>query len=136
MGINIIKELHLANKAWVLLLPCICMAIDIATGLAYAWVSKTFDSARMRAGLGKKFGELSYIVLGCIACYALGVPLYIAIAISLYIDFMEAMSIMENGDKLGAPMPGFIKRVVNNVSDSLQNDDLDTIIKKAEELKK
>jgi toxin secretion/phage lysis holin len=136
MDINIIKELHLANKAWVMLLPCICMAFDIATGLIYAWVSKTFDSARMRAGLGKKFGELSYIVLGCVACYALGVPLYIAIAISLYIDFMEVMSIMENGDKLGAPIPKFIKVVVNNINDSLRDDDLDTIIKKAEELKK
>ena len=136
MDINIIKELHLANKAWVLLLPCICMVFDIATGLAYAWVSKTFDSARMRAGLGKKFGELSYIVLGCIACYALGVPLYIAIAISLYIDFMEIMSIMENGDKLGAPIPKFIKVVVNNINDSLRDDDLNTIIRKAEELKK
>ena len=136
MDINIIKELHLANKAWVLLLPSVCMAFDIATGLIYAWVSKTFDSARMRAGLGKKFGELSYIVLGCVACYALGVPLYIAIAISLYIDFMEVMSIMENGDKLGAPIPKFIKNVVNNINDSLKNDDLDAIIHKAEELKK
>ncbi len=136
MSIDIIKELHLANRAWILLLPCVCMAFDIATGLIYAWVSKTFDSARMREGLGKKFGELSYIILGCIACYALGVPLYIAIAISLYIDFMEVMSIMENGDKLGAPLPKFIKVVVNNVNESLQNDDLNTIIHKAEELKK
>lgn len=136
MSIDIIKELHLANRAWILLLPCVCMAFDIATGLIHAWVSKTFDSARMREGLGKKFGELSYIVLGCIACYALGVPMYIAMAISLYIDFMEGMSIMENCDKLGAPLPKFVKSVVNNVNESLQNDDLNTIIKKAEELKK
>jgi len=136
MDINIIKELHLANRAWILLLPCVCMVFDIMTGLINAWVSKTFDSARMREGLGKKFGELSYIVLGCIACYALGVPLYIAVAISLYIDFMEAMSIMENCDKLGAPLPRFVKSVVNNVNESLQNDDLDTIIHKAEEIKK
>lgn len=136
MDMNILKELHMVNKAWVILLPCICMGFDIVTGLIHAWVSKTFDSARMRAGLGKKFGELSYIVLGCVACYALGVPLYIAVAISLYIDFMEGMSIMENCDKLGAPLPRFIKAVINNINDSLQNDDLDTIIKKAEELKK
>lgn len=129
MDINIITELHLQGRAWVILLPCICMAFDIVTGLIYAWVSATFDSARMRAGLGKKFGELTYIILGCLACYALGLPVYVAIAISVYIDFMETMSIMENCDKLGAPIPGFVRRVVNNVADAVDKGDFDDIKK-------
>jgi len=133
---EIMKELHLQSKVWILLLPCICMSFDILTGLLYAWISETFQSARMRAGLAKKVGELSYIILGCVAAYALGIPLYIAMAISIYIDFMECMSIMENCDHLGVPLPGFVRRVVNNVNESLQNDDLDTIIHKAEELKR
>jgi len=133
---EIMKELHLQSKVWILLLPCICMSFDILTGLLYAWISETFQSARMRAGLAKKVGELSYIILGCVAAYALGIPLYIAMAISIYIDFMEMMSIMENCDHLGVPVPGFVRRVVNNVNQSLQEDDLPELIKKAEELKK
>ena len=133
---DLLRELHFAGKVWILLLPCVCMAFDILTGLLFAWVSKTFQSARMRAGLAKKVGELSYIILGCVAAYALGIPLYIAMAISVYIDFMELMSIMENCDHLGVPLPGFVRRVVNNVNQSLQEDDLAELIEKAEELKK
>jgi hypothetical protein len=46
------------------------------------------------------------------------------------------MSIMENCDHLGVPLPGFVRRVVNNVNQSLQEDDLAELIEKAEELKK
>lgn len=49
--------MHLQSKVWILLLPCICMAFDIMTGLLHAWVSETFQSARIRAGLAKKVGE-------------------------------------------------------------------------------
>lgn len=136
MIMDILKELHFANRAWILVLPCVCMAFDIMTGLIYAWISKTFDSAKMRAGLGKKVAELSYIILGCVAAYSLGIPLYVVVAISLYIVFMECMSIMENCDKLGAPMPKFVRDVVNNVNDSINNDDLHTLQKKVEEFHK
>lgn len=133
---DILKELHFANRVWILVLPCVCMAFDVMTGLIYAWISKTFDSARMRAGLGKKVAELSYIILGCVAAYALGIPLYVVVAISLYIVFMELMSIMENCDKLGAPMPKFVKDVVNNVNDTINNGDVETIQHKVEEFHK
>lgn len=133
---DILKELHFANRAWILAFPSICMGFDILTGLIYAWISKTFDSAKMRAGLGKKVAELSYIILGCVAAYALGIPIYVVVAISLYIVFMEMMSIMENCDKLGAPLPKFVKVVVNNVNESINEGDLDTLQKKVEEFHK
>lgn len=133
---DIIKELHFHNKVWILLFPSVCMGFDILTGLIYAWISKTFDSAKMRAGLGKKVAELSYIILGCVAAYALGIQVYVVVAISLYIVFMELMSIMENCDKLGAPLPRFVKAVVNNVNESINEGDLSSIQKKVEELHK
>ena len=35
--------------------------------------------------------------------------------------FMEIMSIIENVDKLGVPIPAFVRDVVNNVDDQLYN---------------
>ena len=34
---------------------------------------------------------------------------------------MEIMSILENADALGIPIPKFVKDVINNVDDQLQN---------------
>lgn len=131
---DIIKQLHFASQVWVILLPAILMALDILTGLAYAWESKTFKSSRMREGLGKKFGELTYIVISVAATVAMSLPEYIVIGVATYILFMELLSVMENCDKLGAPVPKFIKTTFDKISDSLQNDDYDELKKKIEHL--
>ena len=54
--------------------------------------------------------------------------------IVIYIAFMELMSIFENADKMGVPLPFFVKSLVNNIQDSIQNDDLKTAIEKMHKL--
>ena len=132
--VDFFNSIHFVNNAWILALPAIMMALDILSGFIYAWISKTFESSKMRAGLGKKFGELSYIVIGTMATIGLGLPGYILKGISIYIIFMEVMSIIENAEKLGAPIPAFVKSVVNNVNDSLSKDDYETLKKRLEDL--
>ena len=90
----------------------------------------------MRAGLAKKFGELAYIIIGVMTTYALDLPTYIVIGISVYICFMELMSIMENCDKLGAPITAAAKAVLNNIGEALEHDDLPTLKEKAEKAEK
>lgn len=132
---DIIKELHFASKIWIIALPALFMALDILTGLVYAWESGTFKSSKMREGLGKKFGELTYIVIGVAVTVAMTLPEYIIIGISAYILLMELLSIVENCDKLGAPVPGFIKKALAQANESLQNDDFNTIKDKADHIK-
>ena len=36
---------------------------------------------------------------------------------------MEIMSILENADELGIPVPKFVRDVINNVDDTLQHGD-------------
>lgn len=72
----------------------------------------------MRAGLGKKVGELVYATLGLLTKYALGIN-SISIFITGYICFMEVMSLVENCDKLGVPMPEILKKKVNNIGSQL-----------------
>lgn len=133
---KILNEIHFASLTWLLLIPVAMMAIDIVTGLLYAWSTKTFESAKMRTGLAKKCGEIMTIVIGMLFVYGTNIPTYILTGISAYIIFMELMSVLENLDKLGVPIPAFISKVLNNVDDALQNsEDVEEIKKELEELR-
>lgn len=133
---KILNEIHFASLTWLLLIPVAMMAIDIVTGLLYAWSTKTFESAKMRTGLAKKCGEIMTILIGMMFVYGTNIPTYILTGISAYIIFMELMSVLENLDKLGVPIPAFISKVLNNVDNALQNsEDVEEIKKELEELR-
>lgn len=136
-GIDILTNFHFVNEAWVLVTPILLMTVDIVTGTVYAWSSKTFQSKRMRSGLSKKVGEISILVIGEVLSFSLGLPRYIMSGISAYIILMELMSVMENADKMGAPIPKSIKKVINNVNDEvnheLTNEEIEEILKRMKE---
>ena len=133
---SIIKEIHFANLLWLLLIPVAMMAIDIVTGLLNAWIEKNFESAKMRSGLAKKCGEMVIILIGMMFTYGLGIPSYVLTGISAYIIFMELMSVLENLDKLGVPIPAFIAKVLNNVDETLKTaEDYEELKRQLEELK-
>lgn len=131
---KILNEIHFASMTWLLLIPVAMMAIDIITGLLYAWSTKSFESAKMRTGLAKKCGEILIILIGMLFVYGTNIPTYILTGISAYIIFMELMSVLENLDKLGVPIPAFIAKVLNNVDDALQSENVEELKKEIEEL--
>lgn len=132
---KILNEIHFASMTWLLLIPVAMMAIDIVTGLLYAWSTKSFESAKMRTGLAKKCGEILIILIGMLFVYGTNIPTYILTGISAYIIFMELMSVLENLDKLGVPIPAFIAKVLNNVDDALQSENVEELKKEIEELR-
>ena len=121
--LQFISQFHFRNELWVLFIPLGLMAIDILTGIVKAWAKNDFKSAIMRAGLAKKAGEIMILVVGELISYGLMLPDAIMNGISFYIIFMEFMSILENADELGIPIPKFVKDVINNVDDKLQHGD-------------
>ena len=116
-----ISQFNFRNELWVLFIPIGLMAIDILTGIVKAWAQNNFKSAIMRAGLAKKAGEFMILVVGELISYGLMLPDTVMNGVSFYIIFMEGMSILENVDELGLPIPGFIKKVINNVDEQLKN---------------
>lgn len=132
--LEVFKELHFQSMFWLLMLPSALMAIDVITGLMGAWIRKDFQSTKMRSGLAKKAGELLVILIGILFTYGMGIPDMILTCISLYIILMELMSVIENLDQLGVPLPKSLKDVVNNVGQSLQNDDYKTLMEKMNKL--
>lgn len=103
-----IMNLKFTNDFWLFVLPIILMLIDILTGYYNAYEKKEVSSSKMRDGLGKKVAELCYIVIGVLFGFAFGIK-PIAYFISIYISYMELVSINENCKKLGVSMPNDIE---------------------------
>lgn len=125
---DLLAKVHFASYKWIMILPCALMAIDIITGFLGAWfVLKNFESAKMRAGLVKKVGEMLIILVGILFTVGMELPPALLKGISSYILLMECLSIVENLDKMGVPLPKFLKNFVNNVHNSIQNDSYDEL---------
>lgn len=107
-----LQSLKFTSDLWYILIPLILCILDVVTGYLHAWIDNDVKSTKMRSGLGKKAGELVYVTLGVISKYALGIN-SIMMFLTLYISFMEIVSLFENCAKLGVPMPEEIKSRLN-----------------------
>lgn len=134
--VTFLENFQFRNELWILIIPVSLMAIDILTGLLYAWSTETFKSKKMRSGLSKKVGEIAILVIGELFSYGMRIPPVIMAGISAYIIFMEFMSIMENLKKLGVPIPGFIAKILNTVDLALKEEDITEALKKVADLEK
>lgn len=119
--IRILDAFEFKNEIWVLFLPIILMGFDVLTGFINAWIKREIKSAKLRAGLGKKVGEIAILVIGEFFSFALKIPPEVMKGLSFYIILMEAISIFENLDRLGVPIPKFISKVLNNDLNTIQN---------------
>lgn len=108
-----IQELKFTKDFWVLLLPCILMLVDVITGYYNAWKTKSISSSKMRDGLGKKIAEICYIIVALFIGLAFNVKA-VTYFISLYVIYMELVSVAENCKKLGLAMPPEIEEKLNN----------------------
>ena len=110
---EIMQNIHFTNLWWAILAPMLLIIIDVLTGVVIAWKNNDFKSAKMRAGLSKKFGELVYVLVGILTKFALGTELILYFTVG-YICFMEISSLAENCDKLGVKMPDKLKEKLNH----------------------
>lgn len=117
----ILQGFEFRNVFWCLVLPLVLMSFDVLTGFLNAWLKHEVKSAKLRAGLSKKVGELSILVIGEFFSFALTLPPEVMKFLAFYIIFMELISIIENLDKLGVPIPKSIKKVINNDLTILDN---------------
>ena len=112
---EIIQTVHFSSGAWVILLPCALMLLDVLTGFVNAWVKHDVRSDKMRSGLAKKIGEIAAICIAELFACAMELPTQIVTAISIYICIMELVSNVENLALLGVPMPSHWKDKLDQV---------------------
>lgn len=119
--LQFVSQFDFRNEWWVLFTPLIIMGVDIITGVVKAWVNKNFETSIMRTGLGKKAGEAAILIAVEFLSYALNLPDIVKNCVSFYIIFMEVMSVLENANALGIPIPKFVRDAINNANNQLQN---------------
>ena len=104
---NNLLQLNFASTIWQIVLPLVLMGVDIVTGYYNAWKNNEVQSKKMRDGIGKKIAELTYILIGFLFAEAFNVS-PISQFVSIYIIYMELVSVAENCKKLGVKMPKLI----------------------------
>ena len=110
---DLMQNVQFTSIWWALATPLLLIVLDVLTGVVIAWKNNDFKSAKMRAGLSKKFGELVYVLVGIMTKFALGIDLLLYFTVG-YICIMEISSLAENCDKLGVKMPEKLKEKLNN----------------------
>lgn len=118
---EILQDITYTHSYWIFLLPVVGAVADIITGWIQASINGTWDSTKMRTGLYRKGGELLIVILAFIAEYALDVvaKAHVATLLSIYIVLMEALSVLENLDQAGVPIPLSIRDKLGKVKDSI-----------------
>lgn len=130
---ELLNSIHFTNDIWTVMLPVILMCIDIITGITNAWINNKIDSSILRKGLGKKIGEITAILIGEIFVAGFGLTSLVADGISIYIIIMELISICENLEELGVPIPKFIKKALAVANKEIVEDDKEDKDDKEEE---
>ena len=121
MIINSLPKMKFVSEFVFYLLPLIFMLCDVVSGLAKAYVQKNIISHKMRSGIIKKCGEMMIILLTAIVVYSVQWPHQIIAIVSLYMILMEIISIMENLDEIGVPIPKWIEKTINNVATDIDS---------------
>ena len=118
------EEIHYSHDYWIFLLPLVLIASDVVSGWIQATINSTWDSTKMRKGLFRKGGEMLVVVIAWIVGIAVPMDINIAVFFSAYIVLMELVSVIENLDLAGIPMPVWIiKRLKKTMQNFTEGED-------------
>ena len=118
-----LSNISFTHRYWIILLPLILMAADIVTGWIQASINGTWDSTKMRKGLYRKSGEIMIVGIAFAVQEAVSLPVDVTAFISGYIIVMEILSVCENLDQAGLPVPSWITKRLKKAADTLANED-------------
>ena len=121
----------------VLLIPlCVMVAVmllDYISGMTAAWSEKTLSSRYGVIGKVKKAGYIALVAVGTVVDYLLtsvlskvGINLPInycfGLMVTVWLIINELISILENLDRIGIPLPGFLVKVVNKLKNRIDEE--------------
>lgn len=118
-----LQNITFTHRYWILLLPLFLMAADVITGWIQATINGTWDSTKMRVGLFRKSGELLVIIIAYVIYAAISLPVDVPAFIAGYIIIMEIISVCENLDQAGLPVPRWVTRKLRKVAKEISDGD-------------
>ncbi len=114
-----VENFQFVSIGWAFILPVSLEVIDFLTGYINACIKGERDSAVMRRGGGKKFAEAICLLVAQLFTWAMALPVAFVYAVSLYICWMETVSIIENVKKLGVPVPTDVQHKIDEKQEEL-----------------
>lgn len=111
---------------WMVVLWLVAMLLDYLTGTFAALYSKSWSSAAARQGLWHKLGSIVGVLVAAMCDLVLrlvgdnfgfelpvlGQSCLITPVVTAWYFFTELGSIIENAAAMGAPVPGFLKKLI------------------------
>lgn len=123
----------------VLTLLVVLMLVDLVTGFSLAVINQEVSSRRMSVGIFRKFITFIMIFVGYYFDLALiecmgalpklgGIVISIKVFMSVYFCFEETISVVENCANLGIPVPSWVRKLLCQVSDEINNSTPEEVI--------
>lgn len=110
-GLATVFNLTIGKMDYSLAFLMLVMVIDYLTGLMCGWLDKSLSSEKAIRGLFKKLFTFVYVIIGHHMDMMLHVD-YVRIGICYMYAAGEVLSIIENGTKLGVPVPEPLKKAL------------------------
>ena len=120
---DFLNKITFTHRYWVIVLPLVMMAADVVTGWIQASVNGTWDSTKMRKGLFRKSGEIMVLLLAYVVHMAIALPVDVPAFFSIYIIIMEVLSVAENLDQAGLPVPHWITKRLKKAAEIMTEGD-------------
>lgn len=123
---------YFQNIAVPLAILIVLMCLDYCTGMVNAWLKKELSSAKGIQGIIKKVSYFVVVVIGMVADYlicllgkTIGLALpqtitAIGLLVTIWLILNESISILENLDKIGTPMPAFLKKLMDHLKQTTE----------------
>ena len=120
---------------WLMVLWLLATALDYITGTCAAIYNRHWSSAAARQGLWHKLGSIFAVLVAAMCDIALNVVgdnlgvgflelggrCMITPLVTVWYTFTELGSIVENAAAMGAPVPGFLKKLIVKVSSEAED---------------
>lgn len=118
---------------WLVLVWILAMALDYISGTAKAKKQGVWSSSVAREGLWHKTGEIISVLVALLLDVAIGVilPNIPGLSVEIKYNFLlcplvtiwyiitEAGSIVENVGEMGAPVPGWLRKAISVLKDTV-----------------
>lgn len=114
-GLATVFNLTIGKMDYSLAFLMLVMVIDYLTGIMCGWLDKSLSSEKAIRGLFKKLFIFVYVIIGHHMDMMLHVD-YVRIGICYMYAAGEVLSIIENGTKLGVPVPEPLKKALEIIN--------------------
>lgn len=118
---------YFTNLAIPLLVLLALVILDYVTGMTNAWIHRQLSSQKGIHGIVKKLGyfiaiivamSVDYLIIKFTEYFNISIApqvTIVAMLVTIWLILNEALSILENLDKIGTPIPSFLKKLIERL---------------------